>query len=850
MADGALNSKKFASPEWHLANGYLDKEQPLAGVVLCFTSILPEERSKLAEVAGQMGAIHKFDLTSDVTHLLVGETNTEKYKFVARERSDVLVLLPKWIEAVREAWMEGGDIDLKVLEEKYRLPTFHGLSICVTGFDDISYRNYLQETTIANGAEFRKDLTKNVTHLIAQEPSGQKYKFATQWKIKVVTGKWFSDSLERGMILDETRYDPLLSAEEQGVGAWNRSNSAASSKREKPTDFANTRTRKLRRVASSKLGNQNEGIWGDIMGGGFETTESNLSISISSKAGDNASGEETQPNPKDENLGHGNSLNQESTPPFAEQPLKEMNGFLQNCYFFIHGFSSKQVDVLRHHLTMNGAQLVNHLNDFSSHKFPKTDEGLYIITSHKIPRSEVPSTDDMAFRCEIVTDLWLERCLDSRALVSPEAHVTSTPFPKLPIFGFEGMKICSTGFTGLDLLHLSRLVNATGAKYEEFLTSNISVLICNDQRNVNAEKLRHTLEWNIPAVSADWLWISVNSGQKKAFEPYLVQKLVSQNEAAPKERDLPRPQRHSNETRPRVTDKTEGLRPKQNSSDEYTEQSRSRTHGVEDSFEQLQTNGKPDGSVSSRSVSPTKREDGFTPAPTEPLTRDIQEQSTSSRNPSKALEAAMNGFLKQAREFSRTNSASGDKNPRKRRPNLGRTNSLSSTKNGLLRANSRASSIDTLNEDGYGSAVSAETDGKSSVTSKSKLPANIRTQSFASLSTGSRFTGYIDSPYDENNNDLMGNDETPAMTQLNYEDPDAMAAREEIMRLASRGNVDESRIVEKMSHKPSANAAAAVVVNELPSVPAMDHTTGRGVGTTRRSRRSAGKQKEADNNIF
>lgn len=399
-------------------------------------------------------------------------------------------------------------------------------------------------------------------------------------------------------------------------------------------------------------------------------------------------------------------------------------------------------------------------------------------------------------------------------------------------------------------------LTSSGAKYEEFLTSNISVLICNDQRNVNAEKLRHTLEWNIPAVSADWLWISVNSGQKKAFEPYLVRKPVSQKEPTHKERDLPIPQQNSNEARPRVAGKAEGPRPlsKQHSLDEHTERSRSRSHGVEDSFEQRQINDKTDGSVPSRSLSPTKREDdGFVPVPTAPLTRDIQEQTTSSRNTSKAIEAAMSGFLKQAREFSRTNSASGDKSLRKRRPNLGRTNSLSSAKNGLLRATSRASSIDTLNEDGYGSAVSAETDGKNSITSKSRLPTNIRTQSFASLSTGSRFTGYIDSPYGENNNDLMGDEETPAMTQLNYEDPDAMAAREEIMRLASRGNMDESRIVEKMNHKASAanHAAAAVVVDELPSILAADHTAaGRGGGMTRRSRRSAGKQKETDNNIF
>lgn len=83
-----------------------------------------------------MGAGHSFDLTSDVTHLLVGETNTEKYKFVARERSDIVVLQPEWVEAVRQSWMQGGDTNLHALEERYKLPTFAGISICITGFED------------------------------------------------------------------------------------------------------------------------------------------------------------------------------------------------------------------------------------------------------------------------------------------------------------------------------------------------------------------------------------------------------------------------------------------------------------------------------------------------------------------------------------------------------------------------------------------------------------------------------------------------------------------------------------------------------------------------------------------
>lgn len=83
-----------------------------------------------------MGATHKFDLTSDVTHLVVGDTDTPKYKFVAKERLDVVCVLPSWIEAVREAWMAGGEVDVLALEKEHRLPVLYNLKICLTGFAD------------------------------------------------------------------------------------------------------------------------------------------------------------------------------------------------------------------------------------------------------------------------------------------------------------------------------------------------------------------------------------------------------------------------------------------------------------------------------------------------------------------------------------------------------------------------------------------------------------------------------------------------------------------------------------------------------------------------------------------
>lgn len=83
-----------------------------------------------------MGATIKLDLTSDVTHLVVGNIDSAKYRYVARSREDVKVLTPEWLEALRVVWMEGGEVDVAALEQEYRLPTFYRLKICLTGFDN------------------------------------------------------------------------------------------------------------------------------------------------------------------------------------------------------------------------------------------------------------------------------------------------------------------------------------------------------------------------------------------------------------------------------------------------------------------------------------------------------------------------------------------------------------------------------------------------------------------------------------------------------------------------------------------------------------------------------------------
>lgn len=84
----------------------------------------------------QMGAIYKSDLTTDVTHLIAGDSDTPKYKHVARERPDIIILTLQWVEAVRARWMQGEEIDTRHLEDQFRRPAFADLRISMTGFEE------------------------------------------------------------------------------------------------------------------------------------------------------------------------------------------------------------------------------------------------------------------------------------------------------------------------------------------------------------------------------------------------------------------------------------------------------------------------------------------------------------------------------------------------------------------------------------------------------------------------------------------------------------------------------------------------------------------------------------------
>ena len=217
----------------------------------------------------------------------------------------------------------------------------------------VDFRNQLQHLVTSNGGEFRRDLTKSVSHLIARTPEGQKYRFASLWNIKIVSLKWLEDSIERGMILEETLYDPILPVEKQGIGAWNRPTPAVLAKRPKPLTAGNQRPRKLRRVASVKLGDQTEGIWTDIVGNESTSLDKSTNGDMGPPAAPSQSNNDQRPVIQEAKsfasettlFDQRRSVTQE-TSSVPAQIQAEPRGIWYESRFLIHGFTPKQVRIL------------------------------------------------------------------------------------------------------------------------------------------------------------------------------------------------------------------------------------------------------------------------------------------------------------------------------------------------------------------------------------------------------------------------------------------------------------------------------------------------------------------------
>ena len=181
----------------------------------------------------------------------------------------------------------------------------------------------------------------------------------------------------------------------------------------------------------------------------------------------------------------------------------------------------------------HGAEIINDASQLPPAPKDGSPRKGYILIPHTNSDPDSPPISENQHQPVLVADMWVERCIYQKQFEEPQANVTNTPFRQFPIAGFEDLAICSTGFQGIDLVHMSKAVKLMGATYNEFFTPKASVLLCNAV-TPGHEKLLHAQLWGIPAVKAEWLWNCIRRSESTPFASYLVQRLRDPNQVSRK----------------------------------------------------------------------------------------------------------------------------------------------------------------------------------------------------------------------------------------------------------------------------------------------------------------------------
>ncbi|SGZ49114.1 CIC11C00000004025 [Sungouiella intermedia] len=179
-----------------------------------------------------LGGTHYTDLMSSVQYLVVGKRNTEKYRYSIRYRHDMVFLTEEAVTEIHSRWVAGHDYGLDL--DTFRLPVFLNFTVCVarvekpssqelvklfgekfrnppSGKFQLEPKNAFKADEIIRvmsmlGAKVSTTLTPTCDVLVGTDTAGRRYTMANEWKIPAVHPLWVFDSCLRGAALDLDDY--------------------------------------------------------------------------------------------------------------------------------------------------------------------------------------------------------------------------------------------------------------------------------------------------------------------------------------------------------------------------------------------------------------------------------------------------------------------------------------------------------------------------------------------------------------------------------------------------------------------------------------------------------------------
>lgn len=436
---------------------------------------------------------------------------------------------------------------------------------------------------------------------------------------------------------------------------------------------------------------------------------------------------------------------------------------------------------------------------------------------------------------QTVSELWLERCMLDKIFIPPTRYpLGRIPGPSSTVLSSTTINV--SGFSGLETLHVSKIVATLGGSYVETFALGVSVLVIRTGSH-NKKKLGSAQEWGIPVVSENWLWSTIKNGEMAGFKDYLVQSVRANKSQGEEKRDpkargeyvevstvplQPEEKERRERSRSKSRQTSKGsisatrirTKPRDGSVEihrdgagiesatheqlestndkDKNDSNRSETQGASSVQEDLplqelssNSSGNKSGLVEDTrtALSAVDGESGLQKSKTDENSRTAKPDGKASSI--QALNGAIRDILDQG--IRRKPAAEGEK-PVKKGRLFGRA--LSNLSNASVSSNprqSRASSIDSMNTDGMGSEIVSMPSERpaggvagSSTTERQPFGFTGRakmTMTAAGMTPLSLGMDDLDQPLDRAHME----EETPRLTQLGYEDPEeAVMLREKL----------------------------------------------------------------------
>lgn len=449
----------------------MHSRKPFLGLTFCCTGVEATTRNETMKIIESMGGVQYLDLMTDVQYLIVGNRKTQKYQFCIKNRLDIKYLTTEAVFKVHEQWLTGDD-DVDKLLDEYKLPVFSEMSVCFSRVEltqsqvkhllsssfrraeekQFTEKQLLKQFT-QNGGVAKESLLNNQNCMISADPRGTRYNKAKEWGIPVIHPVWIIDSILRGAALDFDDYlltsDPL-EIYENGCNVWLE----LFNKEKRPT------TRQLPRQAVEepkklKRGKRTE-IWNSIM--------------------DHTSYEKKGPMAVDKTWDEeSDSENYEEIEYVKPVVGMARSSLFLGFKFLLVGFTVRESDLLSGGIEAFQGEITTDVDDTSmSHIIIPANRGSeasYLLRALPSGIKLMVTSGDI----KVVTEFFIEQCMFYKKVVLDR---WGQPIKGL-MNSSRKFKVSTTGFTGIELLHIEKLIKFLNLEYCESFSELRDLLILN-----------------------------------------------------------------------------------------------------------------------------------------------------------------------------------------------------------------------------------------------------------------------------------------------------------------------------------------------------------------------------------